>query len=128
MSSPTYRKQEQEPASEEVTEVAPGVLRLQLPISLPGLGHVNCYALMDGDGVALVDPGLPGPESWAALTDRLAKAEIPIERVHTAIVTHSHPDHFGGSAQLREEAGAEVLTHESFRSSMSHCFSSEENT
>ena len=61
MSSPTYTKQEQEPASEEVTEVADGVLRMQLPISLPGLGHVNCYALVDGDGVALVDPGLPGP-------------------------------------------------------------------
>ena len=49
MSSPTYTKQEQEPASEEVTEVADGVLRMQLPISLPGLGHVNCYALVDGD-------------------------------------------------------------------------------
>ena len=67
MSSPTYTKQEQEPASEEVTEVADGVLRMQLPISLPGLGHVNCYALVDGNGVALVDPGLPGPESGSAL-------------------------------------------------------------
>jgi len=119
VSSPTYRKQEQEPASEEVTEVAPDVLRMQLPISMPGLGHVNCYALIDGDGVALVDPGLPGDESWAALMDRLGKAEIPVERVHTVIVTHSHPDHFGGSAQLREVAGAEVLTHETFASSMS---------
>ena len=87
MTSPVYRKQEQEPASEEVTEVAPGVLRLQLPISLPGLGHVNCYALVDGHGVALVDPGLPGPESWQALLDRLRKAEIPVERVHTVVVT-----------------------------------------
>jgi len=119
VNSPVYRKQEQEPASEEVTEVAPGVLRLQLPISLPGLGHVNCYALVDGDGVALVDPGLPGPESWKALLDRLGKAEIPVTRVHTVVVTHSHPDHFGGSAQLREVAGAEVLTHDSFASSMS---------
>lgn len=117
--SPVYRKQEQEPASEEVTEVAPGVLRLQLPISLPGLGHVNCYALVDSDGVALVDPGLPGPESWKALLDRLGKAEIPVTRVHTVVVTHSHPDHFGGSAQLREVAGAEVLTHDSFASNMS---------
>ena len=32
------RRQEQEPASEEVTEVAPGVLRMQLPIWMPGLG------------------------------------------------------------------------------------------
>jgi glyoxylase-like metal-dependent hydrolase (beta-lactamase superfamily II) len=112
----TYTKQEQEPASEDVIEVAPGILRMQLPISMPGLGHVNCYALIDGDGVALVDPGLPGEDSWDALMKRLKQAEIPLERVHTTIVTHSHPDHYGGSTQLREAAGAEILTHESFRS------------
>lgn len=116
MAEPVYRKQEQEPASEEITEVAPGILRLQLPISMPGLGHVNTYALEDERGFALVDPGLPGPESWAALMDRLDAAGIPLARVHTTIVTHSHPDHFGGAPQLREEVGAEVLTHEAFRS------------
>ena len=47
--------------------VAPGILRSQLPISLPGLGHVNCYFLEDERGVAIVDPGLPGPQSWRAL-------------------------------------------------------------
>ena len=61
-------RQEQEPATEEITEVGAGVLRLQLPISMPGLGHVNCYALEDERGVALVDPGLPGPDSYRALT------------------------------------------------------------
>jgi glyoxylase-like metal-dependent hydrolase (beta-lactamase superfamily II) len=96
-----YRKQEQEEASTDITEVAPGVLRLQLPIRLPGLGHVNCYALEDDRGVALVDPGLPGPASWAALEERLAAASIPLARVHSVIVTHSHPDHFGGASRLR---------------------------
>ncbi len=113
-----YRKQEQEPASEDVIECAAGVLRMQLPISMPGLGHVNCYALIDGDGVALVDPGLPGAESWEALCSRLAQAEIPMGRVHTVIVTHSHPDHFGGASQLRETSGAHILTHESFTSAI----------
>jgi len=116
VTQPQYTKQEQEPARDDVTEVAPNVLRLQLPISLPGLGHVNCYALVDRHGVALVDPGLPGEESWNALMARLNTAEIPVERVHTVIVTHSHPDHFGGSAQLREVAGADVVTHQSFSS------------
>ena len=37
-------------ASEEVTEVAPGVLRMQLPIWMPGLGHVNMYGLVDDNG------------------------------------------------------------------------------
>ena len=32
-----HPKQEQEPASEEVTEVAPDVIRTQLPVNLPGL-------------------------------------------------------------------------------------------
>jgi len=29
-------------ATTEITEVGPGVLRLQLPIAMPGLGHVTC--------------------------------------------------------------------------------------
>ena len=35
---PTYRRQEQEPASAEITEVGPNVLRMQLPIDFTGLG------------------------------------------------------------------------------------------
>ena len=109
------RRQEQEPASAEVTEVAPGVLRSQLPISLPGLGHVNCYFLQDERGVAIVDPGLPGPQSWRALVDRLKQAGYKPKNVHTVIVTHSHPDHFGGAGRLRDTYGAEVISHRSFR-------------
>ena len=97
---PRPKKSEQEPASEEITEVAPGILRMQLPIWMPGLGHVNMYGLVDGDGVALIDPGLPGPQSWRALRKRLKDAGIPMKRVHTVIVTHSHPDHFGGAGRL----------------------------
>lgn len=108
-------RQEQEAASDEITEVAPGILRLQLPIQFTGLGHVNCYALEDERGFALVDPGLPGQEPWDGLMDRLGRANIPLARVHTVVVTHSHPDHFGGAARLREETGADILTHRSFK-------------
>ena len=51
----------EEPARPEVTQVAPAVLRLELPIRMPGLGHVNCYAIVDGEGATVVDPVLPGP-------------------------------------------------------------------
>ncbi len=109
------RRQEQEPASDEITEVAPGVLRMQLPIDMPGLGHVNCYALEDERGIAIVDPGLPGEESWTHLVDRLDRSGAGLARVHTVIVTHSHPDHFGGAGRVRQEVGAELITHELFR-------------
>ncbi len=108
-------KTEKLPAEDEVTEVAPGVLRMQLPIQLPGLGHVNCYALEDEDGVAVVDPGLPNPEEFDALVGRLESVGIPIERVHTVVVTHSHPDHFGGAGRLRLMNGARVIAHRAFR-------------
>jgi glyoxylase-like metal-dependent hydrolase (beta-lactamase superfamily II) len=108
------RKQEQERAVEDVTEVAPGILRCQLPIDMPGLGHVNCYVLEDERGVAIVDPGLPGSHTLKVLTSRLASAGIPLRRVHTVVVTHSHPDHFGGAGWVRRETGADIVTHQLF--------------
>ena len=107
-------KQEQEQASEEVTEVAPGVLRMQLPIWLPGLGHVNMYGLMDDRGLAVVDPGLPGPSSWKALKGRLATAGYKVKDIHTVVVTHSHPDHFGAAGRIKKEADAQLIAHKAF--------------
>ena len=109
-------RQEQEQAATEITELATGLYRFQLPISMPGLGHVNCYALEDADGLTLVDPGLPSLESWNALGHRLAQVGADHSRVHTAVVTHSHPDHFGGVHRLRDDHGTRVLTHADFRS------------
>jgi len=112
---PRPRKQEQEDASTDVTEVAPGILRTQLPIAMPGLGHVNCYVMEDERGIAVVDPGLPGDESWISLVDRIGRAGYKVDDIHTVVVTHSHPDHFGGASRIRHETGADIVTHESFR-------------
>lgn len=112
--APRPKKQEQEPASTEVVEAAPGVLRMQLPISMPGLGHVNMYGLTDDRGIAVVDPGLPGPQSWSALKSRLKSAGYRLKDVHTVFVTHSHPDHFGGAGRIASISGARVVTHDSF--------------
>ncbi|BAN04458.1 MBL fold metallo-hydrolase [Ilumatobacter coccineus] len=108
-------KQEQEDASTDITEVAPGILRSQLPIAMPGLGHVNCYLMEDERGVAVVDPGLPGEDSWVHLVDRLKRADYEVADVHTIVVTHSHPDHYGGAMRLRYETNADIVTHETFR-------------
>lgn len=108
-------KSEQLPASDEITEVAPGILRAQLPSDLPGLGHVNMYVIEDERGAAVVDPGLPNAESWSALRERLSRIGVPMRRVHTVVVTHSHPDHYGGAGRLRAESGADIVTHRLFR-------------
>jgi len=106
-------RSEQRPASTEITELAPNVLRSELPVDLPGLGHVNCYILEDSEGIAVVDPGLPGDAAWSALVDRLKRAGHKTTDVHTVIVTHSHYDHYGGADRLREESGARIVAHTS---------------
>src|SRR5205807_6330518 len=70
--------------------------------------------LLDDRGLAVVDPGLPGPQSWKALKTRLDSAGYRVKDVHTVIVTHSHPDHFGGAGRLAREAGAQLVAHAAF--------------
>ena len=111
-------KQEQEDANPEVTEVAPDVLRMQLPISMPGLGHVNCYALLDEDGATLVDPGLPSASSFQALENRLSQAGLRVEDCHTVVVTHSHPDHFGGASRVLDRSEGKLVAHHAFHLGM----------
>jgi glyoxylase-like metal-dependent hydrolase (beta-lactamase superfamily II) len=107
-------RQEQEQARPEVIEVAEKVLRMQLPIEMFGLGHVNMYGFCDDDGIAVVDPGLPGDTHWEVIKQRLASAGYEIRHVHTVVITHSHPDHFGGAARFHMEAGSRIIAHESF--------------
>ncbi|MEM7094923.1 MAG: MBL fold metallo-hydrolase [Actinomycetota bacterium] len=102
---------EKRPARELITELAPNVLRSELPIELPGLGHVNMYLLQDDRGVAVVDPGLPGDEPWKAVVHRLGLAGYKISDVHSIVITHSHYDHYGAAERLREESGAQIVAH-----------------
>jgi glyoxylase-like metal-dependent hydrolase (beta-lactamase superfamily II) len=89
-----------------VTEVAPGILWLRLPLPM-ALDHVNIYALDDGDGWTIVDAGLSSRRSKAIWEEVLAGplGGKPVTRV---ILTHHHPDHVGlvGWFQSR---GAELL-------------------
>lgn len=114
------RRQEQEPARSEVTEVAPDVLRMELPVRMPGLGHVNCYAIVDRDGAAVVDPGMPGPATWKAIQDRLKQAGLTPKHVHTVVITHSHPDHFGCAMRFARESGAKIVAHRKFTFGLPH--------
>ena len=108
-------RQEQQDADDVVTEVAPGILRAQLPIDFTGLGHVNTYLLEDDRGWTVIDPGLPGPTTWRVLKARLKEAGGRIADVHTVLITHSHPDHFGAAERLRLAADADLVTADNFR-------------
>jgi len=95
------------PAPGEVTEIAPGVLWLRLPLPMK-LDHVNIYALDDGDGWTVVDTGIgmkKDRELWAqAMAGPMGGR--PVKRV---VLTHHHPDHTGNAGWFVTEHGAELV-------------------
>ena len=83
-------------------EVVDGVL--EIPI-----GYVNAYAVVVDDGVVLIDTGIPGRADQVA--NAVETARHRIGEVHTILLTHWHPDHVGGVAELRRRSGARIVAH-----------------
>jgi glyoxylase-like metal-dependent hydrolase (beta-lactamase superfamily II) len=81
---------------------------------VPGLyrvlkGYVNAYLIEDGDGLVLVDCGLPKRAERMAASIR-AIGRQPSEVRHI-VITHHHLDHVGSLAVLARRTGATVYAH-----------------
>ncbi len=64
----------------------------------------NTYVLVDGDGLTLIDAGLPHSEKKIlAYVASLGKSAQDVKRI---IITHADLDHFGGLAALQKASGA----------------------
>jgi glyoxylase-like metal-dependent hydrolase (beta-lactamase superfamily II) len=105
----------------DVTEVAPGVHRMALPLGIHGVPTVSAYLLhgADGAGDTLVDcgiavdavPGAAEPDACGALAAALTTAGSALERVARLIVTHAHIDHFGIAGEVVRRSGGELWLH-----------------
>ncbi len=63
-------------------------------------------------GVAmLIDSGLPG--SFRAITRGLLGCGLTLDHISRVVITHAHPDHYGGLAELVDKTGISVAVHES---------------
>src|SRR3954453_16819077 len=82
-----------------------GIRRATFPLPF-GLHPVHCYLLRTANGWTLVDTGLGVADPatrWQPVLDELGG---PLERI---VVTHMHPDHVGGAADVAAVSGAPVL-------------------
>jgi glyoxylase-like metal-dependent hydrolase (beta-lactamase superfamily II) len=87
--------------------LAPGVFR----IPTVGSWVTNSFALVDDDGsVTLVDTGLKSaPPRIVAGLAAIGKQPSDVQRI---VLTHAHPDHAGGAAELAASTGAPISVHE----------------
>jgi glyoxylase-like metal-dependent hydrolase (beta-lactamase superfamily II) len=89
------------PEAERAAEVAPGVRRVTAPNRGPfTFTGTNSYIVGRGE-VAVIDPGPDDPRHVDALL-----AAIPGERITHILLTHTHRDHAGALAALKERTGA----------------------
>ena len=74
------------------------------------LGAVNCFVIDAGkEGLALVDTGYEGSTEkiFKALKSG-GKSPMAIRRI---ILTHTHPDHAGSAADIKQQTGARIIAH-----------------
>lgn len=77
-----------------VEVVAEGVYRLNK-------AAVNCYLVVDDDGIVLIDGGLPG--SWSRLAAALHVIGATPYDISAVVLTHGHFDHVGMCDRLNWE-------------------------
>ena len=65
-----------------VEEVAEGVWALPVPIPNNPLVYTYCYALADGSGVVLIDPGWDGKDQYLALNSALNDLGFKVADIH----------------------------------------------
>ena len=71
------------------------------------MGYVSAY-LVDGDqGLILIDTGLPKKDG--VIRAKIESLGRSIEDVRAILLTHSHTDHAGNAATLKEASGAELV-------------------
>jgi glyoxylase-like metal-dependent hydrolase (beta-lactamase superfamily II) len=95
----------------EVEEVRDGLWSLPVVIPDSPLRYVLVYALRLDDGLALIDAGWPHDESWDGLVAGIAQTGHDVADVRTVLLTHSHSDHHGLTARVRQASGASVGMH-----------------
>lgn len=104
-----------EPGSEEV---ATGIYRIPLPLPFDALKAVNVYAIVDGDGLVLVDSGWALEEAQQNLEAGLARIGHDLGQVRRFLVTHVHRDHYTLGVVLRRLFGSRVALGEHERASL----------
>jgi glyoxylase-like metal-dependent hydrolase (beta-lactamase superfamily II) len=86
------------------TEIAPGVRRVATT------RRDNAFLLDGDDGCTLVDVG------WASAPARieaaLAEHRRRLSDIRRIVLTHAHPDHVKGAAELVARTGARLLVHQ----------------
>jgi len=87
-----------------------GVHQVTMPIPFP-LKEVHAYLIDAGGEWVMMDAGFPSQEALSILKPEVERICGGPSKVHTAFISHYHPDHCGLAGWL-EAAGTRIVVHE----------------
>jgi hydroxyacylglutathione hydrolase len=73
------------------------------------LGPTNCYLLKCQDGYLLIDTSFR--EYFQAFLSGLKNINVEPSEIKYMLLTHSHDDHVGFAAEIRDETKCKIITH-----------------
>jgi glyoxylase-like metal-dependent hydrolase (beta-lactamase superfamily II) len=92
-------------------ELRPGIHMIPVRTdTLPPATHTNCVVVGE-DVQVIVDPGASDPAEQHALLEQIRHLDTGHSTILSVLLTHSHRDHIGAAAFLREALGCPVWAH-----------------
>jgi len=73
------------------------------------IGPTNCYLLMSREGYLLIDTSFP--EYFQRFLKVLKKVNVDPSEIKYLLLTHSHDDHAGFAAELKEKTKCRIIAH-----------------
>jgi metallo-beta-lactamase class B len=71
-----------------------------------GFQAVSVYLVTTSTGLVLIDSGFAQTSDW--LLESIRKTGNDPKNIKYILVTHSHADHYGGAARVKQESGARI--------------------
>lgn len=73
------------------------------------IGPTNCYLLKSLDGYLMIDTSLPA--CFEPFLKELKKTKVDLTEIKYLLLTHSHDDHAGFAAELKEKTHCRIIVH-----------------
>ncbi len=73
------------------------------------IGPTNCYLLKSPEGYLLIDTSFPS--CFQLFLKELKKINVDLSEIKYLLLTHSHDDHAGFAAELKEKTNCKIIVH-----------------
>ncbi len=88
--------------AEKISEIAPGIFRIIVPIPIPEAGSMNSYVIINDDRNLKINPGIGHPLRCEIMEQAIGGLGLDLGRTD-CFITHHHLDHFGSAIRDEQE-------------------------